>query len=206
MSLTLVTLTYFFSILWYYIRCGVLTPIAYLGNRSFLLHHPNRIFPTTIAPSRNTTIHSLVPTRDMFNYITQHCALPPPPLRRWRNPSKITTLLPQTPPLRRAIILDGEITGPSLRQGMIFIQNHNIIYIQEEFGRWPTRDDYIVTSAVSLSLNNTFRLFLPVHQVDRYGLLDNSPLSPFNNPLPLTQVIQESRRLKNAIPPPPTEV
>ena len=196
MQNTFPSLPYVFTLLWYYLRCGILTPIAYLCNKSFLIHHPNRIFPSVIAPPRNNSIHSLSPTPEMYNYVTTHSS-PPPPLRRWMDPQQLTQALSRDPPLHRAIILDGDLSGPPLRQGLLIIQNGNIVYIQEELGRWPSRDNYITTSAVSLSRLNSFRLFLPVHQVDRYGIRDDSPMSPFSNPLPLTLIIQEAERLKN---------
>lgn len=205
MNTTLTHLLYLLTLTWYYVQYGLLYPIAHLFNKSFLIYHPNRIFPTNLAPPRNNTIHSFTPTGEMYRHIMTLTS-PPPPLRRWLHPQQLQEHLSQERPLPHAIILEGDLSGPPLRQGTIIIQNGHIVYIRQEFGRWPTRDDYITTTAISLVLNNSFRLFLPIRQMDRYGIIDNSPPSLFRNPLPLAHVIQEAHRLHNSVPSSPTEV
>lgn len=202
---TLTTLFYSLAIIWYYIKYGLLTPIAYIFNISFLIYHPDLIFPTNIAPPRNTTIHSFTPTGEMHNYIMQHSP-PPPPLRQWFHPQQLQNHLSDERPFSHAITLEGEVNGPPLRQGTVIIQNSHVVYIQNELGRWPTRDDYLTTTAISLIFNNSFRLFLPVRQMDRQGLIDYSDPSPFRNPLPLAHIVTRTHQLKDFLPSPSSNV
>ena len=193
MTNPLTTLHRSLSIFRYYLQYGILITIAYLFNKSFTLHHPDRLFPTNIFSPRNATIHSFIPTNEALQHLHPHLPSPPPE-RRWLNAPQL--LERQNQPLPRAITLEGNLSGPALRQGMIITQQHHTIYIQEELGRWPTRDDYIATTAYSLTLNIKFRLFIPVHQIDQYGIHDESPLSPFRNPIPLVQIVRDYIRLK----------
>jgi hypothetical protein len=186
-------------IIWYYLCRGILTAIAYVFNRSFLIHHPSHLFPTNVSPPWNRTIHSFYPSSTMRQYL--HPRYPTPlPNRIWLHPHHLPARMIGENPLFRAIILDGKISGPPLRQGMIALQQKHLIYIGEELGRWPSREDYITTYAVSISTNNSFRLFIPIQLVDRYGIHDSSPLSPFSNPIPLNETVQAYYRLKPLFP------
>jgi hypothetical protein len=77
------------------------------------------------------------------------------------------------------------------------IQNDIIIYIAEELGRWGDQHNYLTTIAVNMNPGNTFTLFLPIHHVHAYGMLDDSLPSPFRNPVTLTEVARQRRRLSS---------
>ena len=74
-------------------------------------------------------------------------------------------------PLTEAIILDGYLVGTLLCQGMGIIVDDDVIYIAEELGRWPTREDYVVTFSISMESGNRFRLFIPTRYLDRKSVV-----------------------------------
>ena len=79
---------------------------------------------------------------------------------------------------------------------MLILQQNHLVYIGEEVGRWPSREDYLLTHSISLTTNNSFQLFIPIRQIDRFGIRDDNPLSPFSNPIPLVQIVRDYYRLK----------
>jgi len=190
--------TYLLSIIRYHVCRGVLTPFAFVFNQSYLLHHPDRVLPTLIAPSRNRTIHSFTPSSKALQRLS---ISPAPDRRHWCSPKEIDQRMVGEPPLRRAITLQGTLHGPPLRQGMVIFQPNCQIYIGEELARWPTREDYIVTFSVNLKTQTTFRLFIPVDHLDSTGINDDSPRLPLR-PISLCEVLHESRRLQHVSIPP----
>ena len=183
---------YYLSIIWFYIRIGISTPIAFAFNRSYLIQHPDQPFPTIIAPAHNQTIHSFYPLSTMLNEL----GIPPPPPRRyWCKPEDIKSRIPDTTPrTERAIVLESKISGPPLRQGMMLICQGYRIFLCEEIGRWPTREDYLVLIALNLETQSTFRLFVPISHVDPLCIYDESPRSPLHSPLSLFDAITFSRQ------------
>lgn len=184
-SLT-ITIPYPLLIFWYYVRCGFLTIFAYLTNRSFLAYHPKYIFPTIISPPWNHIIHSITPTHAMRKHLNQ-CYPPIPRLRRWLSPDDLQYRLRNRQFFDRAIILDGTLQGPPLRQGQVILIQNRLIYLQEEHGRWPSNDGHIAVTAINISDDISFILFLPAPLVDRRDLYDASPPSPFYMPILLSQ-------------------
>lgn len=176
-------LLHFFAIIWHYLYRGLLIITAYSLNKSFLIYPPNQIFPITISPPWNNTIHSFRPTSKMAEHFHPHYPISSP--RRWLTPEKLFPLLPTEDPSAPAIILDGNLSGPPLREGILFRQRHHLVYVDKEFGRWPSRDNFIATYAISIPTNVSFRLFLPVQMMDHCGLYDEAPYSPFRRTIPL---------------------
>jgi len=183
----------------YYVCCATLTIIAYLCNTSFLIHHPNRILPTIVSPPRNRTIYSIRPTARMEDHIHTRSPLSPS-YRRWLSPPDLISLKHLNPLPPRAITLSGNLSGPLLRQGMIILQRNYIIYLQEEHGRWPSRDDHILTTAFSITQGVTFKLFIPIHYFDRQGILDESPRSLLENSIPLNLFADGVCHFKTILP------
>jgi hypothetical protein len=176
----------------YYLYHGILTPITFLFNRSYLLRHPERNLPTLIAPARNYSIHSFTPPLDLTK---QHALPDPPPKRHWCHPKDLDKRTPDKPKLESSIVPNGELVGPALRQGMIILQQDCQVYIQEEIGRWPTRDDYLLTLCINLESQHTFRLFIPVSFMDRSAVYDESPRCPLRTPFSLIEAIHYRRSL-----------
>lgn len=176
------------SLLWYYLSYGFLITIAYLCNKSFILLHPNKTLPTNVTSPRNRTIHSYFPEGEVEEFLDKHYPLPQS--RYWISSSKYNERVQgqNLPPYSPAIVLDGPLSGPRLRQGAIIIQKHTLLYIQNEWGRCPSRIDYITTEAVNLHSGNIFQLHIPLRLMDRHRLYDESPWSPFNCPLPLNEI------------------
>jgi hypothetical protein len=138
------TILYFLAIIGYYLRRGTFTPIAFLFNKSFTVNHPDHLFPIIISPSWNHTIHSFYPDIKIKAYIKDKFSLPPTE-RHWWDSKRFEERLKTEIPIPRAIVLDGNLSGPLLRQGIMFIQDSNIIFIGEEVGRYPRREDYLTT-------------------------------------------------------------
>jgi len=187
------------AILMYYIRFAILTLVAYICNKSFLVYHPSRLFPTTIAPSRNQTIHSFYPTNEMINHISIRSQLPPSH-RRWFNPQDLVHFIYHLHYPLRPITLEGKLSGPALRQGMVVIKRNHDIYLREEHGRWYSRNNLIVTTAFSLTQGFAFKLFIPIHFFDRCDLFDESPTSLFDNPVRLAFSTTDSCLVKHLLP------
>lgn len=188
------TLSHLIRMIWFYSSYGILTIIAYLLNKSFLVLRPGHTFPTVVSPPWNNTIHSLNLTEQMAELIHPRY-LHAFPQRRWFAPDRVLHLLPSHEPYSPAIILKGRLSGPPLHEGMILLQQHQVIFIDKEFGRWPTRDNYITTYVISIPTNVSFRLFIPIELMDRCGMYDESPYSPFCRPI--TFVDTTSRSLRN---------
>ena len=68
---------YFLALIKFYLGAILLYPIAYLGNQSFILRHPNQLLPVPIAPPWNKTIHSFHLDTDMHNCLSQYFPYPP---------------------------------------------------------------------------------------------------------------------------------
>jgi len=61
------------TVLWYYLQCGILTPITVIFHQSYLLYYPHIIFPTLIGSCNNSTIHSFIPS----SYFLEQLNVPP---------------------------------------------------------------------------------------------------------------------------------
>lgn len=116
------------SLLSYYLQFIILTLVAYTCNKSFLIHHPSYTFPITITPSQNQTIHSLNPTDDMMKHIKTRSRLPPPHCH-WFNPQDLVWFICNICYPLQPITLEGELSGPKLRQGMVILKKDHIIYL-----------------------------------------------------------------------------
>ena len=101
-------------------------------------------------------------------------------------------------PYTPAIMLEGHLSGPLLCEGMVFLQQNQMIYINKEFGRWPSCDNYITTYAINISTNISFRLFIPIELMDQYGVFDSAPYSMFCRPLTLINTTSRPLRLKTS--------
>ena len=180
------------AVLGYYIRRGILTPVALISNRSFLVYHPDHLLPTLIGTAQDSTIHSFHPSSDLLH----HFHVPRSPiLRRWCKPEEILKRIVGEPPEESGVLLQGNLRGPPLRQGMVLVQQEGRIVIGEEIGRWPTREDILLTICFNLDTGNTFCLFIPVDFFDRSQIHDDYPRSPLRTPFSLTEAIRESRRI-----------
>ena len=187
----------------YYLRYFLCTILAVTCNKSFIIRHPARTYPTLISSPWKITIHSFAPQDVM---LTQ-CHLPFPPLERiWSHPQNLPQRMIGNKKLTQAIILDGLLIGPPLTQGMAVVVEDDIIYIHEELGRWPTREDYVVTHSISIHSGNTFRLFIPTHYLSPYNLRDESTPSPLRSPLTISEAIYFRRTRKHSSFPPISEV
>ena len=182
----------------YYAQLVILTPIAYIFNQSFIIDHPGDIFPTLISPAQNSTIHSFYPSLNQKVHLFNRYDTPPPQ-RLWLRAEDLHQRMVGDH-IERAITLEGTLSGPPLRQGMMVIQRHHLIFIGQELGRWPTHQDYIITYAVDINSGNTFPLFIPLHHIDRYGIHDDNPLSPLCTPIPLASILSISSQIPSPTP------
>ena len=202
------SLVYYLALLRFYLWTLILYPLAYILNRSYILNHPSQPLPVSISPSWNTTIHSFRLTSDMHNYLMQRYPQPPH-LRRWMDPHELAQqVLPQWT-VSTPISLDGELNGPLLRQGMLVYQGGHAIYILEEFGRLPTREDLISTQSISVHRGNTFPLFIPVQHIDVHGLRQGVLRTPFQETTSLLQLMNAYKRVSitssQPVPPAPLQ-
>lgn len=184
---TLIHLTWY-QIHWYYLFF-----IATIRNKSFLIQHPNHPLPRVVSPFRKTTAYSIPPTPSMQDHLCKNYPLPPP-TRHWQNAAHLLKEFNATYPSFRPIVLDGDIIGPPLQQGMMIYHQGQLIFIQQEHGRWPTRDNYIITTAFRITTKKPFLLFIPLHKINRIGVHDENPLSPFDRTLLLSQFIGDELR------------
>ena len=95
-------------------------------------------------------------------------------------------------PITIPIILQGTLSGPPLRQGMVILQQDGQIYISEEIGRWPTREDLILTVSVNLRTSGTFSLFIPTDLFNHSNMCDYSPHCLLRTLFSLLEVVNKS--------------
>jgi len=192
-----INLLLLFTIAWYHICRGILTPIGLVFRRSYLIRHPNQTFPTLIGSTHDPTIHSFFPSSTLLREFNIPNA---PPLRRWCKPEEIRQRVIGEVPDSSGIVLQGNVSGLPLRQGQIIIQQEARVYIGEEIGRWPDREDYLLTISIDLNTRRTFSLFIPVDLFDRSYVCDDAPRSPLRTPFSLAEAIRISRHLQHTPP------
>jgi hypothetical protein len=194
-------MVYLLALLGFYLKLFIYYPIGYMFNRSYILHHPNRPLPVSISPPWNRTIHSFYLTSDMHNYLILN-SIQAPRLRRWMGPKEIQQRVLEGWTLTSPIELDGELQGPLLRQGMLVYQGGHPIFIKEEIGRLPTREDLITTTSVAINPNIKFPLFIPIRHIDVHGLHTEVIRTPFQETTPFLELIAMFQRIR----PTPTPV
>ena len=190
---------YYFPLIKYHLIRLFFTIIAYTLNKSFLIQHPYHVYPSRISTPWNQTIHSFIPPPAMQEHLFKYHP-PPPQTRHWPKPEEVLNKLSFNSPIARAITLQGNLSGPELHQGVMFLQGSHLIYIQAEHGRWPTRDNFISCTAINIHFDLTFRLFIPVELISRQGIIDESPHSPFTSPIPFVKISNGYARYKIAHP------
>ena len=188
-----------FALIGYYWQYGAYSILAVIYNRSFLLHHPNRTYPTLVSTPWVHTRHSFTPHSEV---LLQRNLPFPPPQRIWSNPEGLSQRMANELPLTEAIILDGYLVGTLLCQGMGIIVDDDVIYIAEELGRWPTREDYVVTFSISMESGNRFWLFIPTRYLSLRNVDDESPPSPLRSPITISEALDYRRRQKLLSAPP----
>ena len=188
-----ISLLHTLAVLWYHIRHGIFSFSAIVFKQTHLLFHPDEILPSFIGPANDTTIHSFIPTA----YFLQHFNIPAaPPTRQWCHPEDLNARIASELPITIPIILQGTLSGPPLRQGMVVLQQDGQIYIGEEIGRWPTHEDLILTVSVNLRTGGTFSLFIPTDLFDRSNMCDYTPRSLLRTPFSLLEVVNKSRSIE----------
>ena len=202
----------------YYLFRIFLTPVAFLFSKSFLIHHPNNWFPTVISPPRVTTIHSFPATAALVAHLQEFSLLPPPD-RVWSKGYIYAERVRQVVLPLHATVVHGKLSGPLLRQGMFFIQDRSVIFVAEELGHCPTRDDYLVVIAVRFDNNDpqqysTFPLYLPikivepspprVHAEGPIEQRDKVMRCPLDDPVTIVELSRTQRRLRLKQSPPPS--
>jgi len=83
---------------------------------------------------------------------------------------------------------------------MIFLLRDHLVYLHEEHGRWPTRDDYIFTTAISITQNVPFKLFIPMRFIDRQFVFDESHRSLLDYPISLAHLSNGLGHFKTFLP------
>ena len=180
---------YYIALLSFYFWMIVLFPIAHLCNRSYLLYHPDRPLPVPIAPKRNNTIHSFYPNAETHNYLTwRYPRLNLP--RTWKTAEDMTEDVEPKLGKISLIILKGPLRGPLLQQGMVIYQGGQPFFIEQEFGRLPHRADLISTYTFALNQDVGFYLHIPVRHIEIHGLTSEKPLLPFQDDVPLHQLMR----------------
>ena len=165
---------YYRSLASYYISRYTLPLIAWILGTSFIIQHPDRDLPITIFSIRSNIAHSF----EVSSEALHRRNLPSlPPTRTWTSSIEIRRRLIGDR-LTKTVVLDATLSGPPLRQGMAIAQLGHLIYIGEELGRWPSRDDLIATISVDLIHGNLFPLFIPVAYFKRLNILDSNTSSP----------------------------
>lgn len=201
--------THLFLFIYFYLCKTILTPIAYIFNRSYLIQHPNSLYPSVIAPARNHTVHTFFPSSRLLAHLKSERMLAPKH-RHWVSAENVECRMAGEDLPPRIISLDKDISGPQIRQGMMIMQKGGLVYVGEEIGRWPTQENLIATFSVNMQTGCTFVLFIPVHLFNTSGVRDDSPHSPFRSPLPLSEVLYSAERPHRIIslppPPPPDNV
>ena len=133
---------------WYYLFF-----IATIRNKSFLIQHPNHPIPHIVSPPRKTTAYSIPPTPSMQDHLHENYPLPPP-TRCWQDAAHLLEEFDTTYPSFRPIVLDGDVIRPPLQQGMMIYHQGQLIFIQQEHSRWPTRNNYIITTTFRITTKN----------------------------------------------------
>jgi hypothetical protein len=202
--------SYLCAVIKYYILRIALTPVAYVSFTSFLIHHPDDWFPTLISPPWVTTIHSFHTTTVLATHLKEQQLLPPPH-RIWLKGLVYADRVRSIAFPLHATIVDGKLSGPLLRQGIFFIQEDSVIFIGEELGRCPTRDDYLVVIAVRFNNRNpyqysTFPLYVPIKLIEPPPKQGNEgwPVAwhsrvqwcPLEFPITIVELSRTQRRLR----------
>jgi len=152
----------------FYLVYVILGPVAYLFNHSFLNYHPDFLLPYVITPARNHDIRTFpISTSEVERIRQLRLSLIHPSDRYWRHPENVGDSVRADSVLTSVVTLE---TSPSVRlldgplaQGVAFLQDDQYLYLWEEFGRWPTRHDLIVTLAYSWNLDRFLYLFIPTN-------------------------------------------
>jgi hypothetical protein len=137
----------------------------------------------------------------MHNYLIQNFSQAPR-LRRWLSPQLLEQQVLQQWTITAPIELDGELQGPPLRQGMLVYQGGHPVFIREEFGRLPAREDLITTISIAVNPHITFPLFIPIRHIDVQGLQDEAIRTPYQETTPFLHLINTFERIR---PPPSPE-
>ena len=183
---------YLLTIVGFHLCRTILLPVGFIFNCTYLIHHPQQTLPIVIGSLHNTTIHSFFPSPSLFHQLN----IPePPPIRRWCRPEDINKRIAGEIPGTTSVLLQGKVSGPLLRQGMVFIQQEARIFIGEEIGRWEDREDILLTICVNLDTNRTFCLFIPIDYLDRSFIRDECPRSPLRTPFSLIEAVRNSHRI-----------
>jgi len=169
---------YCYALLQYYLLFLICFPVAYLFNRSYILHHPDRPLPVPVSPPWNRTIHSFHLNVDMYHYLMQHFPHTPR-VRRWRNRFQLERQEHLQGTDINSIELTGELHGPRLRQGMLAYQGGRTLFIREEFGRVLTHTEFITTTSFVVHSRTAVALNIPIQHIDIQGLQDEEFQSPF---------------------------
>ena len=198
-SLTTTPITIFYPLIlvFYYLRHGILTAIAHTFNTRFVLQHPRYPFPLVIA--KEDTFISAEPTPEVKELLKlQH--YPVPTTRHWADTSQIAEQMTKQPLPLTAIALDGPLLGPPLKQGMVIAHQSHIVFIQEEHGRWPGREDRLLTTAFNFSTETPFLLLIPLQYIDHTGVHDDTPPSPFQSLVSLQQYLRDADHVDSSLP------
>lgn len=191
--------TYLLLIFYFHLRKVFLTPIAYILNQSYLIQHPDMLYPSVIAPAQNRTIHTFFPNEQLHAYLKSEGMLTSRRSRHWVQANEVASqMIEEVLPLR-AIVIDGEVAGPQIRQGIMLMQGNSLVYVGEEIGRWPTQDNLITTISVNMQTGNSFPLFVPFHLINTTDVRDDSPNPPLRSPLPLPEALHHAEALQRMI-------
>jgi hypothetical protein len=158
------SITYIAKAVKYYLLLGILLPIAYLFNKSYLLQHPGNVLPTFIAPKRNRDVRIFsVPPSEITRIAAEHDQHVLDE-REWYAPHDVLEVTVGERTFRQALTLEQPSQFPDgrLTQGMGIVQRGHFLFIWEEVGRWPTRHDQVATRSYSWDFKRFFLLFIPV--------------------------------------------
>lgn len=177
---------YYVQLVWYLIQYGLASLLTYWRNKSHLVYHPEKLFPTNIYAPSNPTIHSFPPTEEMAQYL--HPRYPVPPRYRLWSPPECFTNQPSIDRHKPGVVLQGELSGPPIQAGMLVMQQDRLLYIKKEIGRCARHEYYLKAEAVDISTDTSLQLFIPLPYVAKLNIFDPTPPSPFSYVTPLHRI------------------
>lgn len=136
----------------------------------------------------------------MYNYLLPRFPRAPP-IRRWRDRQQMQQEVLTTLRVSNLIALEGDLHGPRLRQGMLVLQGGHLLFILEEFGRLPTRDNLITTLSIAINSGVTFPLFIPIAHIDTQEFSEELANFQFQETVPFLRLMSTHQRILSNPPP-----
>jgi len=145
----------------FYFKIIILSPIALVWNKSYILRHPDNPLPTIITSPWSQDIYAYSITSGVRNHLIR------------QNPLLLRMLINQQPyspqhskPMA-AQFIEGDWHGPLLQPGIVVSYKRNLLYVLDFPISTPSYPPVFTTSVLSLRTNTPLSLLSPQKFVAR---------------------------------------